>query len=271
MLLEDQISSFESNGHVTIPQLFTDAEVHALREEITLLSAQDIPQRLLEVDSNLVRAIYGVHELRPLLAKLIRDPRLVSAAQRLLRAEVYIHQTQVSPKMPLRGNLWEWHQDFLYWARDDGMPTSNVLSVGILLDEVTEFNGPMFVVDGSHEFNLDSITSTNGQGWERTSRDGNKYQIDTNTLTSLMSKSSLSALKGPAGSAVIFHGGLLHCSPPNLSGDSRTILFVRYNAINNQLRSVAQPRPTWVANRNPVVLTALDGPFLSIGDGHVGG
>lgn len=261
---EDEIiREFDERGLVVLEEEFSSAEVSAMKAEVARLEGEDVPQRLREVDSDLIRAIYGVHDLSPLLDRLTRDPRLVDLSEKLLRSPVYIHQTQVSPKKAFGGNTWPWHQDFLYWSRDDGMPTSNVLSASIFLDEVTELNGPIFVVEGSHRLDLQTETSTHGSGWEKTARIGDKYQIDPAVLSSIMDRHPTTSVKGGAGTLVMFHGGLLHCSPPNLSGRSRSILFVRYNAINNALLDVDDPRPLWLANRHPEVVRALDAGFLA--------
>ncbi len=262
MLTADQLKTFNEQGYVTIPDLFSTEEVDAMTAEVGRLKELDHPQRLLETDNDLVRAIYAVEDRSEVLQLLTRDPRLVEATRAMLRDDVYIHQTQVSPKMAFRSAAWEWHQDFLYWSRDDAMPTSNVLSVGIFLDDVTEFNGPMFVVKGSHRLDLDQVTSWNGEGWEKTARVGDKYQLSPETLSKVIDKSNLTSVKGTRGTAVFFHGGLLHCSSPNLSPWHRTVLFVRYNAMGNALGPVADPRPEWLANRHPEVVEPLDGPFL---------
>jgi ectoine hydroxylase len=260
---DEIVREFDERGFVVLEDAFSAAEVAAVRAEVRRLEGEDISQRLRETDSDLIRAIYGVHELSPVLGDLTRDPRLVTLSERLLRSPVYIHQTQVSPKKAFGGNTWPWHQDFLYWNRDDGMPTSNALSAGIYLDDVTELNGPMFVIDGSHRLELQTQTSTDGAGWEKTARAGDKYTVAHEVLAELMDKHGITSVKGRAGSLVMFHSGLLHCSPPNLSGRPRSILFVRYNAMDNALREVPDPRPAWLANRNPEVIRPLAGGFLA--------
>lgn len=262
---EEAGREFRERGFVMQESAFTDSEVAAIRAEVMRLERLDIPQRLREIDSDLIRAMYGVHDLSPLLGRLTRDPRLVCLTERLLDSQVYLYQTQVSPKKAFGGNAWPWHQDFLYWSRDDGMPASDVVSAAILLDDVTEFNGPLFVVDGSHKLDLQADTSTEGLGWERTARTGDKYQVAPGVLSGILDRLPVTSLKAPAGALVMLHGALLHCSPPNLSGQPRTILFVRYNAIGNTLPEVDDPRPEWLANRHPEVVSPLDAAFMTAG------
>ncbi|MEV6977963.1 phytanoyl-CoA dioxygenase family protein [Kitasatospora sp. NPDC093806] len=262
MLTDAQIKEFDEQGYLYLPDLFTPEEVTELFDQATALKDSDSPQRVMERDGELVRAVYGVHLLHPVFERLTRDARALEPARELLRSDVYIHQTQLNPKAPFKGDVWEWHQDFLYWHRDDGMPGPQVLSVAVFLDDVTEFNGPIFIIPGSHTDQLHSETSTYAEGWESAAM-GFRHRVDNETLTSIMNRNGLVSKHGRKGSVLIFAGQVLHCSPPNLSAGDRTILFIRYNAIGNALEPIENPRPEWVASRDFQVVTASDQPLLS--------
>ena len=36
--------------------------------------------------------------------------------------DVYVHQFKLNAKAAFEGDVWQWHQDYGTWARDDGMP-----------------------------------------------------------------------------------------------------------------------------------------------------
>ena len=78
----------------------------------------------------------------------------MEAAQRILQDEVYVHQFKVNAKLAFRGEVWEWHQDYIFWRNEDGMPTDNVVTLALFLDEVNEFNGPLLFVPGSHKLDI---------------------------------------------------------------------------------------------------------------------
>lgn len=253
---------FRDNGYLLLPNAFTAQEVDALAGRAAEASGSESPQRVMEKDGRLVRAVYGVHLLERTFDLLVRDRRVLEPARDLLGADVYVHQTQLNPKAPLIGDVWEWHQDFLYWARDDGMPRPDVLSVAVFLDDVTEFNGPIFIIPGSHKASLDDETATVADGWE-TAAQGVRHRIETDTIRGVVEEHGMVSVKAARGSVLIFHGCVLHCSPPNLSPLVRAILFIRYNAITNTLRTIPNPRPEWVASRRPSVVEPLDEPFLA--------
>src|SRR5256885_3078029 len=37
------------------------------------------------------------------------------------------------------GDVWQWHQDYGTWARDDGMPEARAMNIAVFLDEVFPF------------------------------------------------------------------------------------------------------------------------------------
>ena len=53
--------------------------------------------------------------------------------------------------------------------------------------------------------------------------------------------------RGP-GSAIFFHGTLVHGSPPNMSPWDRQIIYVTYNAVSNAIRRYK--RPAYIAHRD---------------------
>ena len=62
-----------------------------------------------------------------------------------------MHQFKINGKMAFEGDVWQWHQDYGTWFNDDLMPTSRAMNVAIFLDDVTEFNGPLLFIPGSHK------------------------------------------------------------------------------------------------------------------------
>ncbi|WP_329180016.1 MULTISPECIES: phytanoyl-CoA dioxygenase family protein [unclassified Streptomyces] len=261
MLSSADIDFYEEHGYLVLPGQFSAAESELLLGETRRLSQLDIPQRILESDGEQVRSVYAVHQHSDAFDRFTRDPRNLEPARELLGGDVYIHQTQLNPKAPFQGDVWEWHQDYLYWQRDDGMAEPRALNVSVFLDEVTEFNGPIFVMPGSHRLALDDETRTHQDGWENTLTADIRHKITPDTLSRLADRLGLVSIKGDPGTTVVFDGRLLHCSPPNLSGNPRSVIFIRYNSVDNPLREVPAPRPEWLASRDPRPLGALSHPF----------
>ena len=54
---------------------------------------------------------------------------------------VYVHQFKLNAKAAFEGDVWQWHQDYGTWARDDGMPEPRAMNIAVFLDEVLPING----------------------------------------------------------------------------------------------------------------------------------
>jgi ectoine hydroxylase len=263
VLTRDEIDIYRDRGYLLLPDRFDATEIDLLLAETARLSRVDRPQRIMENDGSCVRSVYAVHRHSDAFDRFTRDARTLEPARQLLGGDVYIHQTQLNPKAPIAGDVWEWHQDYLYWARDDGMPSPRALNVAVFLDEVTEFNGPVFVMPGSHQLDLDPDTTTDRDGWQHTLTADFRHKITPVALRRMADRFGLESVKGKPGTVCVFHSQLLHCSPPNLSGNPRTVLFIRYNSVTNRLRPVANPRPDWLAARDPSPLAVLPRPFAA--------
>src|SRR5690348_2127416 len=121
-LTHAQRKSYEAEGYLLLPECFSRREVAEMKSELPALFAEESPRRVVEKDGHRVRSVYGSHVTHEVFHRLSRDPRLVQPAQQLLGSEVYVYQFKVNAKAAFGGDLWEWHQDFIFWAKEDGMP-----------------------------------------------------------------------------------------------------------------------------------------------------
>lgn len=256
MLSQEQAETFARAGWLLLPDVFSVEEVAAIGKESRRIAELDTPQHVFEADDAHVKTVYGVHLLSPLLARVPRDHRLLEPARALLGGDVYLHQTQLNPKAPFHGSSWDWHQDYLYWKRTDGMPRPDALSAAVFIDDVTEFNGPMFVISGSHHNLLEEDTSTEADGLKAVPK-GTRHTIGEAALAAFIAEHEMTSVKGSRGSALVLHGSLLHSSTPNLSPACRSMLFIRYNRVDNALPPLPDARPEWAASRNPELLRPL--------------
>lgn len=126
----------------------------SVRRSIEKISRMERPDVVYEAGTRTVRAIHGCHRYDEVCARLVRLPLLVELAETLLGEQVYVYQFKVNIKSPRAGKRWPWHQDYAFWALEDGMPTPNAVSLAVNLDEVHERNGPLTVLSGSHGYSL---------------------------------------------------------------------------------------------------------------------
>ncbi|MEM7378409.1 MAG: phytanoyl-CoA dioxygenase family protein [Pseudomonadota bacterium] len=124
-------------------------------------------------------------------------------------ADVRLHTSKLNCKAPGGGRAVEWHQDWAFYPHTN----DNVLALGIWLDDVTEANGPLLAIPGSHA----------GPVLDHT-RDG-VFVGAIDPSDSAFAAPEARPLTGPAGSASVHHVRTLHGSAPNHSASARRVLF----------------------------------------------
>jgi len=255
-LSPDQIASFHENGFLILEKCFSPAEVELLKTETYREFGKDQPGRVLE-KSGAVRTVFASHKGNETFSRFARLGKIAVPAAQLLGDDVYVHQFKINAKLALDGDQWEWHQDYLYWLKEDSMPTPNVLSAVVFLNEVDDFNGPLLLIPGSHNMGTIDLdvekkyaTLDASEAWKPTLTADLKYKISKRTLVRALSASHIVAAKGTPGFVVFFHGNTLHASAGNLTPIDRLSLFVSYNAVSNALLPMANPRPEFISERN---------------------
>jgi ectoine hydroxylase len=276
-LREDQVRTYEQKGFLFLSSYYTPAEVSVLKAELMKVFTEDTPKRVLEKERGIVRSVYGSHTSNKVFNYLSRHPRIVEPARQLLGSEVYVYQFKINAKAAFGGDVWEWHQDYIFWQKEDGLGSERAASVAIFLDEVNEFNGPMFLIPGSQaEGVIDrSPQHTNGVKryhvyenspvWISNLTADLKYALDRETVAYLVDKYGLVAPKGPAGSTVFFHSNLVHASSNNISPFDRAVIIVTFNSVDNVPVWREHPRPDFLVSRDVTpIVPVLDDALLQM-------
>src|SRR5258708_9998991 len=150
-LTPSQIERFRAQGFLVLPELFSRQEIAVLRDALPALYAEDTPANIREKRSGEVRTAMGLHLRHPVYRRLVRHPRLIEPAFQLLGDRVYVQQVKINTKAAFEGEVWQWHYDFATHHAEDGVPAPLALNLHIFLDDVSEFNGPLWFIPGSHE------------------------------------------------------------------------------------------------------------------------
>jgi ectoine hydroxylase-related dioxygenase (phytanoyl-CoA dioxygenase family) len=254
------VRRYSRDGYVVRPGMFSDTEVALLRNELDVVQSEPSPGRVFEKDGRTVRALHGSHLANDRFKELTRTPRLVRLAMQLLDGAVYLYQFKINVKVAFEGDVWKWHQDYIYWLREDGMPEPRATNIVIFLDDVNEFNGPLMFVPGSHQQGTIETGRTSPQSaasWRDDVAADLKYSLDRDQVAQLVHRGGLVAPKGKRGTVVVFHPNIAHASAPNLSPFDRAVVIVTYNSVDNVPRPTGERRPEFLVSRDthPIELT----------------
>lgn len=239
---KQQLLDLERDGFLVLPDLFDAAEVQLLQSRLPALLADDSAANIIEKASGEVRTAMGLHLRDEVFAKLVRHPRLLEPARQIRAGELYIQQVKVNVKAAFSGEVWQWHYDFATHQQDDGVPEPLALNLHVFLDDVNEFNGPLYFIPGSHQFGAHlayhDTTTTSYPLWvvdEAVVREmiGNAEAIDPGR--------AMVAATGKRGTGLIFFDTLVHSSPVNLSPWDRSIFSLILNPVSNASTHDSRP------------------------------
>jgi len=243
----EQRNSFDKDGYLFFPSLFSPEEIQNLLAVVPELYQRREEYNVREKGSDAVRTNFAAHLYSKPFAKLARHPRMIKPVEDLLGEHLYMHQFKINGKMAFEGDVWQWHQDYGTWVNDDLMPTERAMNIAIFLDEVTEFNGPLLFIPGSHKKGVieakHDLTTTSYPLWT----------LDNNLISQLVSRAGgknggIVSPKGPAGSMILFHSCLVHASSSNLSPFNRVSVYLSLCAVSNHIRRFK--RKEYIAHRD---------------------
>lgn len=163
-----------------------------------------------------VRSMEPFLHLDPELEKLADDPRLWAPVGALCGAEsLALFTDKLNFKRP-GGAPFPWHQDSPYFAFECPH-VERLVSVQVYLDDANEENGCLWMIPGSHRAGvLPGLTDRGVVG---------KLYTDVERV---LPESRRVPLVAPAGSAIWFHGDVVHGSQVNRSSHSRRAFVLTY-------------------------------------------
>ena len=252
-LTQEQLDQFDRDGYLFLPTLFSAEEATFLKGEAEAIYQMDRKEVWRE-KSGVARTAFAAHQYNEGFRRLGAHPRLIKPVEQLLDGKVYMHQYKVNAKAPFDGAVWQWHQDYGTWKRDDEMPEPRAMNISVFLDEVTAANGPLLFIPRSHKHGVVKA----GHDLETTSNP--LWTLDRETVTELAEQGGCVAPTGPAGSMLLFSSLLVHASPPNISPFGRTIVYLSLCEVSNHIR--AFNREEWIAHRDFTPIQALDDDCL---------
>lgn len=258
-LSREQITQYERDGFLILPNVFTREEVQYFKRELEHLRKDECFQGSKEVisepESGDIRSIFRIHNISSIFERLASDARLTEIARGLLGDDIYIHQSRLNYKPGFRGKDFYWHSDFETWHVEDGMPAMRALSMSITLTENTPHNGPLMLMPQSHK-TYAVCTGTTPENHFKASLKKQEYGVpDDELLTQLAERGGVVSALAKPGSVVIFDCNTMHGSNSNITPAPRSNVFIVYNAISNRVVQPycdQPPRPEYIGARQHI-------------------
>ena len=240
-LTDSELQQFDEKGYLFFPGKFSPEEAALLKQEAERVYAME-REEVWRESSGVARTAFAAHLYNEGFRRLGSHPRLIDPVMQVLGGPVYMHQYKVNAKAAFDGDVWQWHQDYGTWKRDDEMPEPRAMNIAVFLDDVTAANGPLLFIPGSHR--QGSVEA----GHDLATTSYPLWTLDRETVARLAEEGGCVAPTGPAGSMLMFSSLLVHASPPNISPFGRTIVYLSLCHVENHIR--AFNRAEWIAHRD---------------------
>jgi ectoine hydroxylase len=253
LLNKEQLAAFDRDGYAFLPDCFSEEEVALLRSEAEAIYKSE-RKEIWREKSGAPRTAFAAHTYNEAFRRLGAHPRLIEPVEQVIGERLYMHQFKINAKAPFDGELWQWHQDYGVWAREDGMPEPRAMNIAVFLDEVMALNGPLMFIPRSHK------SGVLAAGHDTTTTSYQIWSLDNATVARLTAEGGIVAPTGKPGGVLMFHGNLVHASPPNMTPYPRKIVYLTLCAVSNRITRFT--RPEWIAHRDFTPTTALDDDAL---------
>ncbi len=219
----EQRARYVADGHVTVPGLFSTAEMDAAIADIMawgseFLADLDEADRAWYLDQGIVsaqalRKMDNPHFYRPVFREIAAEPRLIAEVESLIGPGVSVYFSQIFFKPPKGGGPKPVHQDNYYFGPND---RDGVVTAWIALDAATVENGCLFFGDGTNR----------GPILDHVAPPDKPY--DLQIPDAVASAIPMTPAPVPKGGVSFHHGNTLHRSSDNRSPNWRRACALHY-------------------------------------------
>jgi phytanoyl-CoA hydroxylase len=223
MILSDtQLQAYRRAGHLTVPNVFTAAEMDEAIEDArawgeAFLSGIGESERKWYLDAGVVRQVLRKLDNpvfhRPLFQRLAKDPRLVSLVESMIGPGVTVYFSQIFFKPPEGGGPKPVHQDNYYFGPKD---RDEMVTAWIALDEATVENGCLYYGEGT---NLGPVVP-------HTAPAGEPFNLLI--PEAVAARQAMTPAPVPKGGVSFHHGNTYHQSGRNTSSRWRRAVAFHY-------------------------------------------
>ena len=217
------LEKYREEGYFVVPGLLELDEIEAICQEITRVIDQhpDVPEGLIQMEPRIlsgekqvatlemgVRKLFQTARHNDFFQRMAFHKRLVEIAHALVGPDLVLMQSMTLMKPPHVSTEKIWHQDNAYFRVDP----PDLFGFWIACDKTDVENGCMHLLPGSHK---GGIVEHGGSG-------------DLYGAVSPPDMDQAVAIPLDPGDALVFHGELLHYTPPNRTSSRRRAVQYHY-------------------------------------------
>ncbi len=223
MLTQEQVDFYHTNGYIVVENVISAKDIADLRKvtDEFVDKSREVTEHSNVFDlepghtpaAPQLRRLKNPVVLHPIYDRMLRHDYILDSVAQLVGPNVRYDTSKLNMKSAGFGSPVEWHQDFAF-----ATPVTNddMLSVGLAIDDMTQENGCLLFVPGSHKGPI---------------YDHHQNDVFVGGITDPdFRPDNAVPIEVKAGGITIHHTRTLHASAPNLSGQSRRLLLLQYSA-----------------------------------------
>jgi phytanoyl-CoA hydroxylase len=235
------LTEYERDGVVRIRGFLTADEVAAVRAELDRYIRDDLPSkpadaRTFEADNQTVRNLWRLEQHSEWFLRFGERADIRALIAPLVHGEPVLMAVETFNKPARIGSGVPHHQDNAYFCQTP----PDMLTVWIAIDAVTEANGPVFFVRGSHRGGMLPTKLSGVRG----------NSIGMAEPSTVPISEQFCGLLAP-GDATIHHCQTIHHSAPNTTEHSRLGLLLVYRGAHTQTDPALKAAYTLAATATP--------------------
>lgn len=230
-LTPEQVEHYHEHGYVVVPAVLDSAEVERYRDRARKIALGDVPEaasKRLVQDIAFARGhvplpddpehalwkILNPDRFDPVMAECLRLPRVLDAVSSLIGEDILAFLLMFIYKPPeLPQTVHPFHQDAVFFPFE---PQSSCVGVWIPLDPVSEANGTLSVLPGSHRLEIQPHETLEGINFGAVAARG----IEGNEAH----HREAVAMEMEPGECLLFNTRLLHRSGGNSTKHHRRVI-----------------------------------------------
>ncbi|KUF10317.1 phytanoyl-CoA dioxygenase family protein [Pseudoponticoccus marisrubri] len=219
VLSAEQVAFYRDQGYLVLENRVPMEIIAQIRDEIARF--RDVAAGMTASDDRIdledshspadprIRRVKLPHTQSQVIDDLMRSDHILAPVRDLIGPDLRLQTTKLNMKSAGYGAAVEWHQDWAFYPYTN----DDVLAVGLIVDDMTEANGPLMVFPGTHRA---GVFDHHHDGVFAGAIDLQAAGLDMADAVPLM---------GPAGSISIHHARIVHGSALNRSTRDRRIIF----------------------------------------------
>lgn len=227
-------SCYKVKGYTHLTQVFDPKIIKKEATELKSIKSDNFTYE----DDGTIRSLFAPHWYSNKVRDFVYNNPAIDTVKKILGNDIYVHQVHFNYKSAHSGGEFAWHSDYTFWEAHDGMKSPDAISVLFLLDDMTENNGPLQLLEKSHN---NFVKKQDESAW---TINHDSSETDGMITEEMVSKTQYKrhTVLAKAGDVVLMHANTWHTSGPNTSDFDRNILFVCYNRLDNKTTKETRPK-----------------------------